>query len=194
MGPLGLRSCAAALLVAAILWPAAALATGPMPWTIVTERSDIRFGYTIDSEQRHGTFHDFSGRGRLGITTRADAALVFRIRTDSIDLGNALVSAYATSSEWFDSRNHPYATYRLTGLEAASKGDYAATGELTIKGRTVVLQNPVDLVVERGVARAAGTLTISREAFGLGTQISDLLVDVGDLVTVRFELVAKRVE
>ena len=165
-----------------------------MPWTIVTERSDIRFGYTIDGEERQGTFLEFSGRGRLGADTRADPALIFRIRTDSIDLGNALVSAYATSSEWFDSRNHPHAIYRLTGLETASGGDYAATGDLMIKGRTVVLQNPVDLVVENGVARAAGTLTISREAFGLGTEISDLLVDIGDLVTVRFELVAERAQ
>jgi len=173
--------------VALALWAGVAVAG---TWTVVPERSEISFEYRLDGTPREGRFRRFSGGGRFAEEETGTAELSIRIESDSIDLGNRLVSAYATSAEWFDSRNHPAVTYRLTELTRTGPDAYEATGEITLLGRSETLSTPLRLSIENGQAHARGRLEIDRRSFGLGVGLSDLIVDVGPLVAVRFDLVA----
>lgn len=173
--------------------PAQAGARTPRVWQVVPARSSIRFQYVLDGEPAEGRFTDFGGRGRFDADRPAAARFTLEVESVSIDLGNRLVSAYATSSEWFDAKHHPVIRYRLLGLAPRGGNEYTATGDITIKGRTERLETGLKLVIGDEEARAEGSLGLSRRRFGLGTEISDLLVEIGDRVTVRFDLVARRV-
>ena len=173
-------------------WPASGrAATGPR-WSVALASSTIGFVYRLDGAEARGRFTTFSGAGRFDPGAPEAARFTLSVDSASIDLGNALVSAYATSSEWFDARHHPHVRYRLTGLAPLGGAQYKATGEIALKGRRALTETVMTLQIGAREARAAGTLAVSREAFALGTEISDLFVAIGDRVEVRFALVARR--
>ena len=122
-----------------------------------------------------------------------EAALELRIESASIDLDDALASAFATSAEWFDSVNHPLVVYRLLKLTPESGDDYHATGTLTIRGRTRPIETTIALEIGDGEAHAAGSLRLDRTDYWLGVGPSALFVDIGREVAVRFDLIARPV-
>jgi len=183
-----------AVLAGLAAWPALGRAGTPDRWKLVAERSAIRFGYRLDGDMAEGRFTRFSGTGRFAAARPEAARFTLRIASASIDLGNALVSAYVTSAEWFDARHHPEVVYRLTGLAPLGGGRYDTVGEIALKGRTVSVATPMRLAIGADQARARGSLALSRAAFALGTELTDLVVELGDEVTVRFDLVARRID
>jgi len=180
------------LLAGLALWPAFAGASGPAGWRLVPERSTIRFAYTLDGQVQEGRFGRFSGTGSFAPEAPQAARFTLRIDTLSIDLGNALVDAYATSREWFDSKRHPEVVYRLDALTPRGTERYRALGTVRIKGRQAATRAPMRLEIGADEARATGSLTVSRRAFALGTELTDLVVDLADAVTVHFDLMAER--
>jgi polyisoprenoid-binding protein YceI len=162
-------------------------------WVVAPDASALRFQYTLDGNAAEGQFTTFTGAGRLDPSDPESAAFELRIETRSIDLGNALVSAYATSAEWFDSRQFPLAVYRLIRLDPVGPDTFTAIGEIRLRGRVQSLSTPMTLVTEGDAARARGRLTVDRRDFDLGIGLSDLIVDVGSAVTVEFDLVARPV-
>ncbi|MEM1343494.1 MAG: YceI family protein [Pseudomonadota bacterium] len=189
-----MRARALVLVLAGLLGLAGpAHATDALPqWTVVPEASQIRFEYLIDGKTREGVFERFSGQGRFDAAAPDAAQLELAIESRSIDLGNLLVSAYATSAEWFDSKNHPVVAYRLLALEPLGGARFEAVGEITLLGRTERLVSPMRLVTGTEGARAQGTLSLDRTAFGLGVGLSDILVEIGAEVSVHFDLAARR--
>lgn len=163
-------------------------------WRVVPERSQIGFEYLIDGTPREGVFERVAGEGNLDPSDPAEARLELRIAAESIDLGQRLVNAYATSAEWFDAANHPDVTYRLVALEPVDPPEYRALGEVALKGRTVLVETPVRLQIEAGTARAEGRIELSRGDFGLGVGLSELFVEVGDRVVVAFDVTALRAD
>lgn len=179
-------------LIGAAAWPVVGLAAPAPAWAVRPERSEVRFAYSLDGRAAEGRFAAFAGAGAFDRSAPEAARFELRIESASIDLGSRLVSLYATSSEWFDARNHPAVVYRLTGLTPLGGTRYAAAGEIRVKGRAAETVSEIALEIGEGRARAAGALALSRSAFGLGTELSDLFVEIGDAVTVRFDLVATR--
>lgn len=180
----------AGILAAGLFWLAAAGTTAATGWTVDGDRSRITFTYAIDGTPREGTFTRFSGEGDFDVDQPEAATLDLRIESESIDLRNTLVSAYATSAEWFDSRSFPLVTYRLIGLRHQDGSRYSAMGEITLRGHTQVIETPLSLDMTDGAARADGMLQIDRRDFGLGVGLSDMFVEIGNEVSVNFELVA----
>ena len=162
-------------------------------WRVVPARSEIVFEYEADGEPAEGSFGRFSGMGTFDPAAPAEATLELRIRTESIDLGDAKASAFATSAEWFDSANHPEIVYRLESLARLEGDRYRAEGTLTIRGRTRPVTTTVTLEVGEREAHASGTLTVNRKDYGLGVGPMSLFVDIGPQVSVRFDLTANPV-
>lgn len=173
--------------------PARAEAPDPTAdWTVVPEASAIGFGYSLNGKAAEGRFTGVAGGGRFDPDDPASAVLEIRIAADSIDLGNPLFSAFATSAEWFDARNHPEMRYRLSRLEPVEGDLYRAHGDVSIRGRTTPLVSEIRLETGADEARASGVLTLDRTDYLLGVGPSSLIVDVGREVTVSFELTAVR--
>lgn len=179
---------AAACLLACI--PARAHASD---WAVEAARSSIAFDYKQDGSARTGSFEAFIGTGSFDAAAPEKAKLTLRIDTSSIDLDSILLSAAATSAEWFDSKNHRYAVYRLNGLERGVDGQYTAKGSLQIRGETRPIASKIVLEIDAGSAKAMGTLTLKRWDYLLGVGPSSALVDIGPEVSVRFVLHAKQV-
>ncbi|MEM6677484.1 MAG: YceI family protein [Pseudomonadota bacterium] len=183
------------LLPAALLLGLVTVAGAPpahaADWIADPEASRLSFIFERFGKPAEGRFDRFEGEGRFEPTDPGSAALELRIETGSIVLGNALESAFATSAEWFDSRNHPVATYRLIGLTPLGEDRYTASGTLEIKGRRLFLEAPLRLERDGDRARATGSLEIERGRYRLGEGPISALIDIGTRVTVRFELIAR---
>jgi polyisoprenoid-binding protein YceI len=175
----------------ALVVPLWAAPLGAADWTIVPEGSGIEFTYTLNETPGRGTFRSFSGTGRFDEEMPEAATLDLTIETASVDLGNAIVNALATSAEGFDSANHPEAVYRLTTLEPEGDGRFLARGEVRIKGVTAALAVPIMLEIGTDAARAEGRIELDRRRFGLGVGPFASLVDLAPMVGVHFVLTAR---
>lgn len=180
---------AIALALAAALGPGAAGA--PRAWSVAPQESRILFDYQRNGQSAGGEFTRFAGEGVFDRDAPVDATLELRIQSASIDLNDALASAFATSAEWFDSMTHPELVYRLRHLTPQGGDRYRADGELTIRGRTMPISTTITLDIGSDSAFAAGTLQIDRTDFRLGVGPSALFVNIGPEVEVRFELTAQ---
>lgn len=162
-------------------------------WVVVPEQSQVLFDYQRNGQQAGGLFARFEGSGVFDADAPSGATLELRIDTTSIDLGDALVSAFATSAEWFDSSNFPQVIYRLVSLTPEDGNNYHAVGELMIRGRTQPIETTINLEFDGDDAHVRGILTLDRSEYRLGVGPSALFVDIGREVAVRFELVARPV-
>jgi len=169
--------------------PGAALA---VDWTVAPGLSSVLFEYQRNGQPAEGRFTAFAGEGVFDPETPGDSVLKLRIESASIDLYDALASAFATSAEWFDSANHPLVIYRLLKLTPESGSSYHAAGELTIRGRTRPIESTITLEIGDGnrAAHASGNLRMDRRDYLLGVGPSALFVDIGREVAVHFDLTA----
>ncbi|MEL6479636.1 MAG: YceI family protein [Pseudomonadota bacterium] len=163
-------------------------------WVVDPTRSEILFTYLRADQPAEGRFARFAGEGVFDPANPGKAKLEIRIDSASIDLGEPLASAFATSAEWFDSRNHPTVTYTLDALEETSPGEYAATGRLTVRGKTEPITSPLRLSLADGQAVAEGDLTVARRSYRLGVGPAAAFVSIGPDVTVSFRLRATAAE
>ena len=172
-----------------------ALAAGmaeAVDWRVDSARSKIAFEYLRDGAPARGVFTEFSGEGSFDPTAPGTAELDLWIESRSIDLYDALASAFATSAEWFDSKNHPQVHYKLVRLTPLGSDEFEAYGVLTLRGQSKYLTSRLKLLINESVALAQGAIEINRADYLLGVGPSAAFVDIGPEVTVSFDLVAQR--
>lgn len=112
----------------------------------------------------------------------------------SLDTGNADRDTHLRTNDFFDAGNHPKITFTSTNIAKKDEGEYAVTGDLTIRGVT----KPVTLVVEfpgtsknpygKTVAGVSARGTINRKDFGVAFHA---LLETGGVAvgeTVKLEL------
>ncbi len=178
-----------------VVLTAGALAFAPavaaFEWQVEEDASEIVFEYLADGKPTLGIFARFSGSGDFDPDRPDEAQLTLRIATRSIDLDDTLASAFATSAEWFDSKNHPEVVYELVDLTKTGEQTYEAIGNLTIRGETQAITSTIELNLNDELAEAKGTLNIQRADYLLGVGPSAAFVEIGPEVLVRFALVAR---
>lgn len=177
----------------------AVLVLGLMPvsgmaaqWQVDPGSSRVDFDYVRNGEAATGVFAAFSGAGEFDPAAPETAELEVRIDSRSIDLDDRLASAFATSAEWFDSQNHRFITYRLTGLTPRGDGSYDATGVLSMRGASKPVSAVISLDFDGPVAVATGTVRLDRTEYLLGVGPSAAFVEIGQEVAVRFALRARK--
>lgn len=175
------------ILAALLLMPFQAMGEA---WTVDKKASQILFTYVRGGEADQGKFHRFSGEGVFDPTLPDEAELEIRIESASIDLNDTLASAFATSAEWFDSKNHPLVVYKLTDLAPAGENLFSSTGTLTIRGRTHEIEAPLTLTFDEGRGVAQGDLRLDRTDYLLGVGPAAAFVTIGEEVVVSFTLQA----
>ncbi|MHA1528293.1 MAG: YceI family protein [Alphaproteobacteria bacterium] len=186
-----MRLTALALTALTCLWLPAAAAG--LEWTVVPEQSQVLFDYRRNNQPDVGHFAVFAGEGVFDHDAPGEATLELRIESASIDLDDTMASAFATSAEWFDARNHPLVVYRLLELTPEGENRYHATGDLMIRGRTRPIETTITLEIGDGEAHASGSLRLDRTDYWLGVGPLALFVDIGREVAVRFDLIARPV-
>lgn len=157
-------------------------------WRVLQDRSSIRFDYTRDGTPATGEFTRLTGEATMSRNAPESAQLVLKIDTESINLYEDFATAFATSAEWFDSRNHRFVTYSLRTLKPREDGRYDAFGDLTLRGETKPIKAIVSLEIGDNDVRAQGTLSIQRRDYLLGVGPSAVFVEIGPEVQVTFDL------
>jgi len=104
-------------------------------WTIDPLHSEVGFSvrHMMVSKVR-GKFTKFSGELVTGENPLA-SSVTAEIDLASIDTGAEQRDGHLRSPDFFDTENHPFMSYRSTGIRAKGDG-YVVDGELTLKGVT----------------------------------------------------------
>ncbi|HEY9267414.1 MAG TPA: YceI family protein [Mycobacterium sp.] len=174
----------------------AQLATGI--WTIDPVHSSVGFSvrHLMVSKVR-GVFETFSGA--ITVADDGTPSVSAEIAVDSINTRNEQRDAHLKSADFFDTQNHPVATFASTAVRA--DGDhYVLDGHFTLRGIT----RPISLDLEfngvnpgMGHGEVAGfeaSVVLNRKDFGIDI---DMPLEtggavVGDKVTITLEIEALR--
>jgi polyisoprenoid-binding protein YceI len=113
--------------------------------SIDTTHSEI--GFTVRHmmfAKVHGNFKAWTAAGALDPASPAAASLTVDIDVGSIDTREQKRDEHLRSPDFFDAAKYPKIVFKTTKVEAAGKGRYKLTGDLTIRDQT----RPVTLDVE----------------------------------------------
>jgi len=119
-----------------------------------------------------GQFTEFEGTAHIDSANPASSTVSVTIKGGSIDTGNADRDAHLRSGDFFENDAYPDITFVSTDVQRDG-GDWAVTGDLTIKGvtkpTTVVFEPTGSAKDPFGNTRAGfeGTATINRKDWGI---------------------------
>jgi polyisoprenoid-binding protein YceI len=193
---MNIRKLAAALVIAtgaAVALPALA---APQVYEIDGTHTFPRFSYNhLGLSVQFSRFNNTSGTITLDREARTGAVDIV-IDTTSVDTGYATFNEHIQGPDFFDTANHPTATFTSTRVVFEDDMPVAVDGELTIKGvtRPVTLQLTAfnakpHPMLQKDAIGANATTTIKRSEFNAGK----FAPNVGDEVTIDIavEAVAK---
>lgn len=90
------------------------------------------------------------------------------IEAASLDTGHTKRDTHLRSADFFDVSNHPNVSFTATAITPRSGDDLTITGDLTVAGRVVPLQLPVNVTQgDNGRLHLAAAATVSREQAGM---------------------------
>jgi len=157
-------------------------------YKIDVDHSDITFKVKhLMISTATGYFKKFDATVESDTNDFTDAKVYFEADVDSIDTKNAQRDTHLKSDDFFNAADFPKLTFKSTGIEKNTDGEYTLTGDLTIRDVT----RPVKLAVEFngttkdpwGSERAGFEINgkINRKEFGLKwsavTEAGGLVVD-----------------
>jgi cytochrome b561/polyisoprenoid-binding protein YceI len=160
--------------------------------------------WAIDKSSRLGFTARWNGDAVTGTFTAWDAAVTFdpkALTGSSVRVSVDLASAATADSQrdemlkggdFFDVAAHPKATFTSRTIRAAGGNRYVADGTLSLHGanRPASLRFTVDIAGDK--AKAAGTTTIDRTTFGVGSGEWAATDQIAGAVVVNFAITAKR--
>ena len=176
---------------------------------------DVSGDYTVDQAHtrigiraRHamvttvrGAFTEFEGAAHLDAANPPASAVGIRIKTASIETGQADRDAHLRSADFLDVETYPEITFRSTSVEQVDNDVYRVVGDLTI--REVTRPIAVDFTLTGsaldpfGNLRVGfeGALAIKRSDWGLtwNTPLDTGGVLVSDRIQIEFDVSAVRI-
>lgn len=162
-------------------------------WIVDYDASHLQFIGEEKGRPFEGAFNDFRAVINFDPDDLDGSTIQVDVLTTSASTGDGLRDSNLPNAEWFDTSNHPMATFRSENITAKGEGAYQAAGVLVIKefGKPVTLAFDLDIDGDKAVARGGADLV--RTDFGLGAN-SEWLDDEGLALAVRveFEIHASR--
>jgi polyisoprenoid-binding protein YceI len=148
----------------------------------------ISFTYShIGFSTPHVGFRKFDANLTLDSENPENSQLEVLIDTTSVDSRVDEFNGHLRGSNFFDTDNHPQATFSSTSIESTGENTFNVTGDLTIKGMTnsVTLEatlNKAAMHPMRNVPTVgfSAETTVSRSDFGMARGVPN----IGDEVTI----------
>jgi polyisoprenoid-binding protein YceI len=174
----------------------AARAADAPEWTVDAGKSSITFTGRQMGVPSTGKFRTFTARVQFEPTNLEAGKVEVIIDMASADGGNPDIDKELRQPKWFDVAKFPNGRFIATSFKSKGGNAYEALGKLTLRDVTqdVVLPFRLDIRPEGDqlVARATGELTVSRLKFGIGSDEWRDTKIVGDEVTIRIDVLARR--
>ena len=182
-------------LVLMTLFAAGASPAAAQEWAIDKQQSRISFEVDAGGQAFIGQFQQFRAEIRFDQEQLDLSEISAAIDTNTVSTGRVDVDTALLGKEWFDTQSYPAAGFRATSVnEGEMEGAYIMEGELIIKGRAKPVSIPFRLDVDQGEATVSGETAVDRRSFGLGPDGPVAGVMIGDLVKIKLEIVATRLD
>jgi polyisoprenoid-binding protein YceI len=131
-------------------------------------------------------FQKFSGHIDYDPANPGAAKSSLEVQTASLDIGSADYNEEVQGKKWFDVAHFPKGTFVSTAVVAKGPGKLQATGNLTLKGKTIPITVLITVSKSGAQTQFDGAFDISRKAYGIDDpQWNDVL---DDTVKVKFHL------
>ena len=141
--------------------------SGDFVWTADYSQSVLSFEAVHNDETFMGKFESFEAAIRLNPDDLRNASLFAIVDLASVDAGDPDRNGAIPTKEWFNVKAFPKAIFRSDTIAKTDEG-YVASGELTIKGLTQMIDLPFTLSVDGNTAKATGQYVLDRRDFALG--------------------------
>ena len=160
-------------------------------WT-VQPGSKLGFTAHYGGEPINGTFRKWQARIKFCADDLLHASIAATVTLASAATGDADRDENLRGASFFDTAQFAQARFSASGFKLLGPGRYAASGKLSLHG----VNRPVRIVftlVQRGAAATAqGGTSLSRLAFGVGSDEWAATDQIPDAVAVQFTIRAVR--
>lgn len=157
-------------------------------WTV--EEGTLALSIRQMGSAVEGRFTDWTAEISFADDPGQDRNGAVRVEVVIASLSLGAVTGQAMGADFFDAATHPRAVFEADILRAG--GGFVADGTLTLKGNTVPVRLPFDLVITDDVAQMVGELSLDRRDFGIGGSVTEEGT-LGFGVTVAVTLTARQV-
>ncbi|MDE2118981.1 MAG: YceI family protein [Betaproteobacteria bacterium] len=172
---------------------AAALASGAEFAVLRPQQSSITFVSKQMGVPVEGSFRKFTARIAVDPARPETGSASIDIDLASIDTGNTDADEEVAGKAWFDTKNHPVASFISGSVKPSGKERYEALGKLSIKGKALDIKAPFTLKQNADTLIIDGMFPIKRLDYGIGTGVWSDTDTVADEVQIRFHFtVAKK--
>lgn len=165
--------------------------TEPSVWTVQPGGS-LTFAASWSGQPIDGTFKTWKADILFGPEALDRSELTVTINIGSVSTGDAQRDSALPSGDWFDAASHPTATFKAAKFRKTGTDRYVADGRLTMRGVSKPLSLPFTLKIDGDNARATGSATLDRTAYGVGQGEWAATDQIAGPVKVTFDLKAKR--
>jgi len=168
---------------------------GPAQWTLLPEESDVDFSFGFQRDEVTGTIEAFSTDIRFDPQDLDGSSIAARLDLSSATIeGNAVSSTQLKGSDGLAVDDSRFARFEANTIRRAGEDTYEAQGTLRLRGESVPVTLPFNLVIDEGRAVAEGSLTLDRLAFGVGKENDPEGSMIDPRVDVSVKIVAANAE
>ena len=152
--------------------------------------SAVSFEARVAGDASIGNFIESTVTAVLDRNALENSSLVAVVKTAGATSDNPQVQSSLPGSDWFDVKAFPEARFESTRITVNDSGEFAVTGQLTIKGISTEVNFPMSISDENGQQFASGKFPIDRRdyAIGMKSQGTDDNVGFDVIIHFRFEL------
>lgn len=170
--------------------PAPAL-KDPVAWT-VQKGSSLAFTASWSGSAIEGQFKTWTADILFAPDALDRSKVVVAVDMASAATGDDQRDQSLPSGDFFDTAEHPKATFTATKFRKSGEGKYVADGTLDLRGVKKPLSLPFSLKIDGDTATARGVTTLDRTTFGVGQGEWASTDQIAASVKVSFSLTAKR--
>jgi len=162
-------------------------------WNIQTDGSHIRFSAKQEGETFTGEFKEFSGTIFFDPNIAENSSVDISIPLKSVDAGSQDRNSTLPGKIWFSAKKFPVARFTSTDITKVGEG-FLAKGTLSLKGKSVPIDLPFDLVIDGKRAVMTGEVAINRTEWNVGAAPWDTDEWVSREVKLDLQVTAERAE
>jgi len=170
--------------------PEAAL-RDPVAW-VVQKGSTLTFTASWSGEAVEGQFKTWKADILFSPQALDRSKVTVAIDMASASTGDGQRDESLPSGDFFDTAEHPKATFTATKFRKTGEDKYVADGTLDLRGVKKPLSLPFTLKIDGDTATARGVTTLDRTTFGVGQGEWASTDQIAASVKVGFSLTAKR--
>jgi len=163
----------------------------PVAWA-VQKGATLGFTATWSENAIEGRFKTWTADILFSPEALDRSKLTVSIDVASVDTGDAQRDQSLPSGDFFDTAEHPKATFTATKFRKTGEGKFVADGTLDLRGVKKPLSLPFSLKIVGDTATASGVTTLDRTTFGVGQGEWASTDEIAAKVKVSFKLTAKR--